>query len=119
MRSLKTFLIAAPVAFGLLAAPAAHAEWRGQHDRGGGDHYQPQYRQEHRRGGSLAGVLLGLGAAAVIGGIIASQQQHYYQPPAVYAPQPGYYPAPAYDPRGGYYQSPGYGYGYGSVPPAE
>ena len=29
MINLKTFLIAAPVALGLLAAPAAHAEWRG------------------------------------------------------------------------------------------
>ena len=129
MRPLKTFLIAIPVAFGLLAAPAAHAEWRGQHGRDGGDHYQPRYQEGHRHGGSLAGALLGLGAAAVIGGIIASRQ-HYYQPPAFYEPQPEYYPSPAYDPRGGYYQSPGYGYqspgygygygyGHGSVPPAE
>ncbi len=35
MTHLKTLFIAAPVALGLLAAPAAHAEWRG-HDGGAG-----------------------------------------------------------------------------------
>src|ERR1700722_17850973 len=97
MGHVRTFLIAAPVALGLLAAPAAHAEWRGH---GGWDHrsagwggYRGGY-SHGGNGGAIAGALLGLGAAAVIGGIIASQP-----PPAVaYAPQPGYY----------YYPTPGY-----------
>ena len=86
MTSLKTLLIAAPVAMGLLAAPAAHAEWRGHwgHPHGGW-------------GLPLAGAILG---AAVVGGIIASQ------PPVVYAPPPAYYPAPAYAYPQGYYYAP-------------
>ena len=112
----KTLLIAAPVALGLLAAPAAHAEWRGGggwgHHEGGWGHrdggwgrheggwgYRGGY--EHRSYGvPLAGALLGLGAAAVIGGVIASQQ-----PPVVYAPPPAYYPPPGYYP----YPQPYYG----------
>jgi len=116
MGHVKTFLIAAPVALGLLAAPAAHAEWRGGHDRGGWSHGGWGHGGwEHREGGwgyrggyehrgygvPLAGVLLGLGAAAEIGGIVASQQPG----PVEYGPPPGYYyPEPAY-----YYQAqPGY-----------
>jgi hypothetical protein len=116
MTYLKNFLIAAPVALGLLAAPAAHAEWRGGGHGGGGGHaggwggghggYHGGYAGY--RGGygyrgygvPLGGVLLGLGAAAVVGGIIASQ------PPVVYAPRPGYYAQPAYP--GPYYAQPGY-----------
>ena len=98
MRRLSTLLIAAPVTFGLLAAPAAHAEWRGN---GGGYPERGGY-DRHGHGGSLAGVLLGLGAAAVIGGIIATQPRYYQPPPVVYAPprgyQPGYQPAPVYQP---------------------
>ena len=97
MRRLSTLLIATPVMFGLLAAPAAHAEWRGGEGgypyRGGG---YPAYPHHGHDGRALLGALIGLGTAAVIGGIIASQPRHY-QPPAVYAPQPGYYPAPAYE----------------------
>ena len=112
MGYVKTLLIAAPVAFGLLTAPVAHAEWRGHggggwgnHSEGWGGGYRGRY--EHRgNGGALAGALLGLGAAAVIGGIIASQ------PPAVaYAPQPGYYPGYYYAPPAypaPYYAQPGY-----------
>jgi hypothetical protein len=97
MVHMKTLLIAAPVALGLLASPAAHAEWRAH--GGGGWGYHGGYG--HRGGGALAGAILGLGAAAVIGGIIASQP-----PRVVYAPQPGYYAAPAY-PRT-YYSAPAY-----------
>ncbi len=103
MTNLKTLLIAAPVALGLLAAPAAHAEWRGH----GGWGHRGYYHGGG--GGVLAGALLGLGAAAVVGGIIASQ------PHVVYAPQPGYYAPPAYAP--GYYQAPAY-YAAPSVLPA-
>jgi len=92
MRTWTTLLIAAPVAVGLAAAPAAHADWRqrggwggdaGHHDHGGGD--------------ALAGALVGLGIGALIGGAIVASQPHYYAPPpVVYAPPPPYYPAPAY-----------------------
>jgi hypothetical protein len=95
MRTWSKLLIAAPVAAGLLAVPAAHADWH--HDRGWHEH-----GYHHDNGGAVAGAVLGLGAAAVIGGIIASQQRPaYYPPPAayyappppvVYAPPPGYYP---------------------------
>ena len=96
MTNLKTLLIAAPAALGLLAAPAAHAEWRGHGGWGGGGGWGHE-RFEHRdHGGAVAGALLGLGAAAVVGGIIASQQPPaYYAPPTYYAP-PAYYATPAY-----------------------
>jgi len=102
MTHLKTLLIAAPIALGLLAAPAAHAEWRGGHGGGGwGHHAGWGYRggYGHRGYGvPLVGALLG---AAVVGGIIASQ------PPVAYAPPPAYYPPPGYPPA--YYAQPYYG----------
>lgn len=97
MTQLKTLLIAAPVALGLLAAPAAHAEWRGGWHGGHG------YRGP---GFPLAGALLGLGAAAVVGGIIASQPV-YAPPPAYYYPPQGYYAPPGYYYQP-YYAAPGY-----------
>jgi hypothetical protein len=101
MTHLKTLLIAAPVALGLLAAPAAHAEWRGDGwgHRGGRDYHRGY---DHRGYGlPLVGALLG---AAVVGGIIASQP-----PPVVtYAPPPAYYPAPSYYYPPQYYAPPGY-----------
>jgi hypothetical protein len=96
MIHLKTLLIAAPVALGMLAAPAAHAEWRG-HGGGWGPHQGWGYHggYGHRDYGlPLVGALLG---AAVVGGIIASQPA-YTPPPAYYAPPPAYYPPPAYAP---------------------
>jgi hypothetical protein len=101
MRTWTSLLIAAPVAIGLLAAPAAHADWR--HHGGGWDNGWHGH-EHHGNGNAVAGALLGLGAAAVIGGIIASQQPAYYAPPPVaYAPPPPYYPQQ-------YYPPPGYGY---------
>jgi hypothetical protein len=99
MTHLKTLLIAAPVALGLLAAPAAHAEWRGHGGWHGG----------RGPGFPLAGALLGLGAAAVVGGIIASQPVYapppaYYYPPQAYYAPPGYY----YQQPQPYYAAPGY-----------
>jgi hypothetical protein len=93
MTHLKTLLIAAPAALGLLAAPAANAQWRGHEGwHGGGWH-----DGHHGYNGALTGALLGLGAAAVVGGIIASQPPAYYPPTAYYAPPPTYYaPPPAY-----------------------
>ena len=93
MTYMKSLLIAAPVAVGLLSAPVAHAEWRGH---GGGGHGGWGHRGGgwggHHGNGALTGALLGLGAAAVIGGVIASQPQYYAPPPPVYyAPQPQYY----------------------------
>ena len=98
MRIWSTLLIAAPVAAGLLAAPAANADWRDQRgwhgDRGWhGGGYQGGYHHDHDDGGAAAAAVLGLGAAAIIGGVIASQQPRYYAPPppVVYAPPPPYY----------------------------
>ena len=100
MRTWTSLLIAAPVALGLLAAPAAHADWRhnGGWDNGWHGH------EHHGNGDAVAGALLGLGVGAVIGGVIASQP-YYYAPPPVYAPRPV-----AYAPPPPYYPAPGYGY---------
>src|ERR1700676_3965531 len=96
MRHGKIFLIAAPVALSLLASPMAHAEWghRGGGWGGGGGGWGGHEGgwgrggYEHRGGGGawVAGTLLGLGAAAVIGGVLASQPTYYAPPPVVYAP---------------------------------
>ena len=92
MGHLKTLLIAAPVALGLLLAPAAHAQSR--YHGGGGYHGHVSHGGGGR--GALAGVLAGVGVAASLGGLMAAQSQ----PALVYAPAPGYYP--------GYYPAPGY-----------
>jgi hypothetical protein len=96
MRTWTSLLIAAPVALGLLATPAAHADWR--HHGGGRDGDWHGYEHRGRgNGDAVAGALIGLGVGAVIGGIIASSQPQYYAPPPVaYAPPPPYYPAPGY-----------------------
>jgi hypothetical protein len=112
MLRFKALMIAAPVAAGLLAAPAAHAEWRGHGDGG----WHQGFRHEHHGGPGVGGVILGLGAAAVLGGVIASQAYaapppvYYAPPPAYYPPPPAYYgsqgyyvPAPAYAGPPGYY----------------
>ena len=109
MWRIKSLLIAAPIAAGLLAAPAAHAEWRGH---GGYGHYYGGYHGGWH-GPGVAGAILGLGAAAVVGGVIASQayapppvvyaqpRPYYAPPPVYYAPPPAYYAAPpAYYPPG-------------------
>jgi hypothetical protein len=101
MKYVKNLLIAAPLALGLLMAPAAHAEWR----HGGGWGYHGGYG--HRGFGvPLAAAVLGLGVGAAI---VASQPpvvaygppSAYYYPPPAY-PQPYYYGAP-------YYPGPAYG----------
>lgn len=106
----KAFLIAAPLAAGLLMAPAAHADWHGHGGWHGGGYEHGGY--EHGgysrgfRGPGVGGVLLGLGAAAVIGGVIASQS--YAPPPVYYAPPPVYYAPPQayYAPPPAYYAPP-------------
>ena len=50
-----------------------------------------QYRY-HRGGGSVAPLIGGLAAGAIIGGAIASSRPAYAYPPGYYAP--GYAPAP-------------------------
>ena len=90
MRSWKTLLIAAPVAMGLLAAPAAEAHWRGDGWRGGGY----GWHHEHDDGGAVAGAIIGLGIGALIGAMAASQQPRYA--PQAYAPPPPVYYAPGY-----------------------
>lgn len=105
MSSLKSLFIAVPVAFSLLAAPAAFAEDHGDHGRGPARHGDWHGDRGHGGGNGVAGAILGLGAAAVIGGVIASQA---YAPPVVYAPPPAYYAPPpvvyAPPPPPGYYQ---------------
>jgi hypothetical protein len=96
MRLWSTLLIAAPVAAGLLAAPAARADWHHDHGWHGGWHGDRDWHH-HDGGDAAAGALIGLGVGALIGGVIASQQQYYAPPPpVVYAPPPPYY---AYGPR--------------------
>jgi hypothetical protein len=100
MARLTSLLVAAPLAAGLLAAPAAQAEWHGR----GGWHRGYERHWGHDRGpGPLVGALLGLGAAAVVGGVIASQPYYYAPPPpvvyappppVVYAPPPSWYAPP-------------------------
>ncbi len=112
MRLIKSLLIAAPIVAGLLSAPMAHADWHG----GGGWHGGGWHGDYHGGGPGFGGVLLGLGAAAVVGGLIASQAYvpppavvyaqppvYYAPPPVVYAPPPGYYAAPPV-----YYARPAY-----------
>jgi hypothetical protein len=110
MTHLKTLLIAAPVALGLLAAPAAHAEWRGHGGwHGGWGHPEGGWHGgygHHDWALPLVGALLG---GAVIGGIIASQPA-YAPPPVYYAPPPAYYAPPAYAPA--YYPQQYYQPGY-------
>jgi hypothetical protein len=104
MTRLTSVLVAAPLAAGLLAAPAAHAgDW---HHHGGWGH---GYERHWDHGpGPLAGALLGLGIAAAVGGVIASQPYYYAPPPPpyAYAPPPPvvYAPPPGYAP--GYYPPP-------------
>ena len=120
MMRIKALLIAAPVAAGLLAAPAAHADWHGHGGggwHGGGWHgggWHGGGWHGGYRGPGVAGAIVGLGAAAVIGGVIASQAYappppvYYAPPPAYYAQPPGYYaPPPAY-----YAPPPSYPSGY-------
>jgi hypothetical protein len=85
MTRLKTLMIAAPIALGLLSAPAARAEWR----HGGWGYHGYAHRGY---GVPLAAALLGLG----VGAAIVASQPAYAPPPAYYYPPPGYYPAPAY-----------------------
>jgi hypothetical protein len=97
MGNWSKLLMAAPIAAGLLAAPAAHADWRGDrgwHGGGGWHGDRGWHHRDHDNSGAIAGAILGLGAAALIGGAIASSQPHYYAPPppVVYAPPPPYYP---------------------------
>jgi hypothetical protein len=121
MFSKSRLLLALPVAAGLLAAPTlAHAEW---YHRGGGGYQQPYrgggYHGGYYRGGYyrgpgpgayVAGALLGLGAAAVVGSILAPPPVYYAPPPVVYAPPPVYYAQPpvAYAPPPVSYTPPGY-----------
>ena len=72
MRIWSTLLIAAPVAAGLLAAPAAQADWHHHDDWHGGGGWHGNYHHDHDNGGAVAGAILGLGAAAVLGGVIAA-----------------------------------------------
>ena len=92
MRTWTSLLIAAPVALGLLAAPAAHADWR--HHGGGWDNGWHGH-EHHGNGDAVAGALLGLGVGAVIGGVIASSRPSCFtRLPPVYAPPPVAYAPP-------------------------
>jgi len=91
-------LVAAVAALGVLTASAAHADRRhheGWHEGWREGHGGWHERHDHGDGDAIAGAIIGLGAAALIGGIIASQSQYSAPPPVVYAPPPAYYPPPA------------------------
>jgi hypothetical protein len=92
---IRTALLATPAVIALLAAPAAHADWRGH---GGWHGPHPVYHHGWGPGPVIAGALLGLGAAAVIAGAVAPPPVYYAPPPVYYAPPPpAYYaPPPAY-----------------------
>jgi hypothetical protein len=104
MRPVTKLLFAAPLAAGLLAAPAAHADWYRHGWHGGGYGWRPEYHHRHGNpGAAIAGAVLGLGAAAVIAGALAAPPPPpvYYAPPppVAYAPPPVYYapqPGPVY-----------------------
>jgi hypothetical protein len=116
MLSKSRFFAALAVSAGLLAAPAAHAEWRhggwggheGWHDhdwrgRGyswGGPRY---YRRGPGIGPIVGGAVLGLGAGALIAGALAPPPVYYPPPRAYYAPPVVYAPPPAYGYAPGYY----------------
>src|SRR5580698_6305263 len=106
MIHLKTVLIAAPLAVGLLVTPAARATPHGCGGTHGsfGFHGDPRLHpglgRDFHRDPFVGGVFLGLGAGALAGGVIASQTCYapwpycYPPPPVYYAPAPGYYPPP-------------------------
>lgn len=79
MRHLKAFLIAVPVAAGLLLAPSAQAE--GRHHGGGRGGYQGGYQGGHHGGYN--------GGGHGYGGGYGGYRQHAYR-----APQPRYYYQP-------------------------
>ena len=114
---------AAAVSSGLLAAPAAHAEWHrggygGWHGGYGGWHggYDGWHRGGFRAGPVVAGVL-GFGAGALVGSALAPRA-YYAPPPVYYAPRPYYAPPPptyyapppayGYAAPGAYYAPPPY-----------
>ena len=85
MLRLKALLIAAPIAAGLLAAPAAGASLAlvvAAVDMAAVGGMADTAITISGPGPGVAGAILGLGAAAVIGGVIASQA--YAPPPPVY-----------------------------------
>jgi hypothetical protein len=103
MTHFKSLLIAAPLVTGLIASPAAHADWHGHR---GWEHHGWGHYEGHRGGfvGPLvAGTVLGLGIAAIAGGV-APAPVYAAPPPVVYAPPPVYYPAPAYYAAPAYYR---------------
>ena len=142
MRHLKAFLIAVPVAAGLLLAPSAQAEGRHRGGGHGGGHHGGGYH-----GGGYHGGGHGQYRPQAYR---APQRHHYYQPPrhyshrgddgglaalalglgaaAViggiiassqplqYAPPPVAYAQPGYYPNGAYIAPPGYQAPYGYVP---
>lgn len=108
MTSRFRLLIAASMIAGAAVAPvAAHADYRGYGGYRGG-----YYHRGFGVGGFVAGTLLGLGTAAVIGGALAPayvvpppvfyappRPVYYAPPPVYYAPPPAYYAPPGYYPR--------------------
>jgi hypothetical protein len=107
MRPIAKLLIAAPLAAGLIAAPAsAHADWYRHGWNGGGYGWHRDRGWHPGPGAVIAGTILGLGAAAAVAGAFAPPPPPpvYYAPPppVVYAPPPVYYP-PAYARAPGYY----------------
>jgi hypothetical protein len=99
-RATRYGLFAAALLAGSLAAPAAHADWRGRGHGWGGP---PVYHHHHRgwNGAPLLGAIIGLGAGVAIGSALAAPPPPvvYQPPPVLYQPPPRWVqPAPVYLP---------------------
>lgn len=97
----KVALLLPMIAALFVTATPAHADWRDQRGGGWNNHGQHQQWQGHDRGGwggrnIIGGLLLGAGAAAVLGSIYQAPPPVYYAPPppVYYAPAPAYYAPP-------------------------
>src|SRR3954468_17580036 len=95
MRTWSSLLIAAPVALGLLAAPAAHADWRHHGGGCGGGWHGFQHRDDGNCD-AVDGELIGLGAGCRTGGMLTSTHPRNAPPPPVPTPPPPPYSAPVY-----------------------
>lgn len=114
----RALIFAGVMAAGMLAAPAAEADWRYRGGPGWGPRYYaaPRYYAPPRYygpGPGVAGAIIGLGVGAAIAGAFATPPPYYYYappPPVYYAPPPVFVPPapPAYYFAPGWAAKPGW-----------